>query len=58
MDARGHTHDLLVLSFHTPAHQEQCCEFCGIPVFDALVLDGSRLCSNCYDSRYNELGGG
>jgi L-amino acid N-acyltransferase YncA len=58
LDANGLTHDLLVLSYHTPAHREQCCEFCGIPVLEALVLDGSRLCSNCYESRYSELGGG
>jgi L-amino acid N-acyltransferase YncA len=57
-DANGLTHDLLVLSFHTPAHREQCCEFCGIPVLEALVLDGSRLCANCYETRYNELGTG
>ncbi len=58
LDANGVTHDLQVLSFHTRAHREQCCEFCGIPVLEALVLDGSRLCSNCYESRYSELGGG
>lgn len=58
VDANGLTHDLLVLSFHTRTHQEQCCEFCGIPVLEALVLDGSRLCSSCYESRYSELGGG
>ena len=58
LDANGLTHDLLVLSFHTRTHREQCCEFCGIPVLEALVLDGSRLCSNCYESRYHELGGG
>jgi L-amino acid N-acyltransferase YncA len=58
LDANGLTHDLLVLSFHARAHQEQCCEFCGIPVLEALVLEGSRLCSHCYELRYNELGGG
>ena len=58
LDANGVTHDLLVLSFQTRAHQEQCCEVCGIPVLEALVLDGSRLCANCYESRYSELGGG
>jgi len=58
LDANGHTHDLLVLSFHTHTHREQCCESCGIPVLEALMLDGSRLCSHCYESRYSELGGG
>ncbi len=51
-------HDLLVLSYHARAHQEPCCEFCGVPVVEALVLDGSMLCASCYDSRYNELGFG
>jgi len=58
LDANGVTHDLLVFGFHTRTHREQCCEFCGIPVLEALVLDGSRLCSNCYETRYNELGTG
>ena len=58
LDANGLTHDLLVLSFHTRTHRQQCCEFCGIPVLEALFLDGSRLCSNCYETRYNELGTG
>jgi L-amino acid N-acyltransferase YncA len=58
LDANGVIHDLQVLSFHTSAHREQCCEFCGVPVLEALVLDGSRLCLNCYESRYSELGGG
>ena len=56
MDANGLTHDLLVLSFHARAHRARCCEFCRIPVLDARVLDGSRLCPDCYDSRYSELG--
>ena len=58
LDANGLTHDLLVLSFHTSTHREQCCEFCGVPVLEALVLDGSRLCSSCYESRYSDLGTG
>lgn len=57
LDANGVTHDLLVLSFHTRTHEQQRCEVCGIPVLEALVLAGSRLCSNCYESRYSELGG-
>jgi L-amino acid N-acyltransferase YncA len=58
LDANGLTHDLLVLSFHTRAHRERRCEACGTPVLEALVLDGSRFCSSCYESRYSELGGG
>ncbi len=58
LDANGLTHDLLVLGFHTSTHREQCCEFCGIPVLEALFLDGARLCSSCYESRYSELGTG
>jgi L-amino acid N-acyltransferase YncA len=58
LGANGCTHDLLVLSFHTRMHQEQCCDFCGIPVLEALALEGSRLCSHCYELRYSELGGG
>lgn len=58
LDANGITHDLLVLSFQTRTHGEQCCDSCGIPVLEALALDGSRLCSHCYESRYSELGGG
>lgn len=58
LDANGLTHDLLVLGFHTRTHPEQCCEFCRMPVLEALVLDGSRLCSSCYESRYSELGVG
>jgi L-amino acid N-acyltransferase YncA len=58
LDANGLTHDLLVFGFHTRTHPEQCCEFCGIPVLEALVLDGSRFCSTCYESRYSELGVG
>jgi len=58
LDANGVARDLLVLSFQPRKHQEQTCESCGVPVLEALVLDGSRLCSNCYESRYSELGGG
>ncbi len=58
MGASGVTHDLLVLSFHTGKHQEQRCDDCGVPVLNALRLEGSRLCSSCYEFRYQELGGG
>ena len=54
----GLTHDLLVLGFHTRMHHEQRCEDCGIPVLEALSVDGARLCSQCYELRYQELGGG
>lgn len=58
IDVNGHTHDLVVLSYQTGAHRSQTCEACGIPVLNALSLEGSILCSNCYESRYSELGGG
>jgi L-amino acid N-acyltransferase YncA len=58
LGANGLTHDLLVLSFHPRMHQEQLCEYCGVPVLEALSVDGSRLCSHCYEDRYQELGGG
>ena len=58
LDANGLTHDLLVLSFHTRTHREQCCEVCEVPVLEALFLDGARLCASCYETRYNELGTG
>lgn len=54
----GRTHDLLVLSFRARLHPEQRCDCCGVPVLDALSVDGSRLCSSCYEDRYQELGGG
>jgi L-amino acid N-acyltransferase YncA len=54
----GLTHDLLVLSFHTKQHQEMRCDSCGTPVLTSLALDGSKLCSNCYEANYGELGGG
>ena len=57
LDANGLPHDLLVLSFHTRLHQEKCCGSCGVPVLAALSLDGVRLCSQCYESQYQELGG-
>jgi L-amino acid N-acyltransferase YncA len=54
----GVAHDLLVLGFITRLHGEQRCASCGTPVLEALSLDGSRLCSQCYEVRYQELGGG
>jgi len=58
LDANGLSHDLRVLSFHTRSHQGQSCEYCGAAVLEALFLDGARLCSSCYESRYNDLGVG
>jgi L-amino acid N-acyltransferase YncA len=58
MGADGRTHDLLMLSFHTRLHPEQKCSSCGTLVLSALALDGARLCSHCYEFRYQELGGG
>jgi len=56
--ANGQTHDLLMLSFHTRRHQELRCNSCGVLVLSALALDGIRLCSHCYELRYQELGVG
>ena len=58
VNAEGVTHDLLVLSFRTRLHLEQRCDNCGAPVLSALDLDRSNLCSQCYEARYQELGGG
>ena len=58
MGTNGLTHDLLMLSLFTRLHQEQRCSSCGVLVLSALALDGARLCSHCYESQYQELGGG
>lgn len=58
MGADGLPRDLLVLSFRTRLHPGQRCDACGTPVLSGLALDGSSLCSHCYESRYQELGGG
>ncbi len=58
LDANGLTHDLLVLCYHTRQHQENRCAGCGTPILTVLSLDGVALCSNCYELRYEELGGG
>jgi len=58
LDANGLTHDLLVLSFHTRQHPDSRCGACGVAVLAPLVLEGVRLCSHCYEARYEELGGG
>ncbi len=58
MDTQGVTHDLLLLSFRAALHEEQCCETCGVPVLMALALDGLRLCAHCFETKYEELGGG
>ena len=51
------THDLLVLGYLAQTHQEDSCHSCGTPVLNALSLDGARLCSQCFELRYKELGG-
>jgi L-amino acid N-acyltransferase YncA len=56
--ANGQIHDLLVLGFHVGPQAPQRCEACGLPVLSALALDRVRLCSHCYENRYQELGGG
>jgi hypothetical protein len=35
------------------------CALCGVAVLARLLRDGgNRLCSHCYESRYEELGSG
>jgi L-amino acid N-acyltransferase YncA len=58
LDANGLTHDLLMLSFHTRQHLDSYCGSCGASVLAPLVLEGVRLCSHCYETHYEELGGG
>lgn len=58
LDANGLTHDLLVLAFHTGQHRDSCCSSCGVSVLAPMVLEGVKLCSLCYELRYEELGGG
>ncbi len=58
LDINGLKHDLLILSFHTRTHGAKCCAVCGIPVLEALNLDGVKLCADCFESRYGELGSG
>jgi L-amino acid N-acyltransferase YncA len=58
LGADGVTRDLLVLSYQTRPNQGQRCDACGAPVLSGLALDGSSLCSHCYEFRYQELGGG
>ncbi len=50
MGAGGLTHDLLVLAFHPHKRQEQTCENCGVPVLNALSVDGARLCAVLRDA--------
>lgn len=56
-DAKGQTHDLHVLSYHTSRHTGKRCSSCGEPILTALTLEGSRLCSHCHEFQYRELGG-
>ncbi len=58
LDANGLTHDLLVLSFHTRQHLDNRCGSCGVSILVPLALEGVPLCSYCYESSYEELGGG
>jgi L-amino acid N-acyltransferase YncA len=58
LDANGLPHDLLVLSYHTEQHAENRCPSCGASVLAPLLLDGAQFCAHCYESRYEELGGG
>lgn len=58
MDTLGITHDLLVYSFRTTSHEALRCAICAVPVLTALALDGQQLCAHCFETRYEELGGG
>lgn len=58
LDANGLTHDLVMLSFHTRQHPDNRCGSCGVSVLAPLTMEGMRLCAHCYESRYEELGGG
>jgi L-amino acid N-acyltransferase YncA len=58
MDANGLTHDLVVLSYRAQLDRQQRCSSCGAPVLTALSLEGAQLCSHCFESQYEELGGG
>ena len=57
VDATGQTHDLLVLSYHTRLHKGKRCSSCGAAILTALTLEGTRMCSHCYEFQYRELGG-
>jgi len=57
-DGNGLAHDLVMLSFHTRKHLDNRCGSCGVSVLAPLSMDGLRLCSHCYEQRYEELGGG
>ena len=58
IDVHGLTHDLLLMSFRPAAREQQRCALCGVPVLMALALDGESLCTDCFEIRYEELGGG
>lgn len=58
MDGDGQTRDLLLLSFRTKEDQGNHCEGCGASVLTGLFLENARLCSLCYELRYQELGAG
>ena len=58
MDINGVTHDLVVLSFHTRYHPDNRCGNCGVSVLAPVVMEGLKLCSLCYELRYEELGSG
>lgn len=54
----GCTHDVLVYSYFAKQQHEHRCDACGTPIMAGLTLDGARLCTLCYHTRYAELGGG
>ncbi len=46
LSENGLTHDLLVLAFQPHKRQEQTCDDCGVPVLNALVVDGAGFARN------------
>ena len=54
----GKMHDLVLFAFHRRRNQDRRCESCGTPVLAGFSLGTTRLCSFCFESQYQELGGG
>ena len=57
MCADGLTCDLLLWSFQTRLNQDQRCSSCGCWCCPRPPLDGTTLCSHCFEIQYEELGG-
>lgn len=54
----GCLHDLLVYSYQAKQHEDQRCDGCGTAVLAAMSLHGTTLCAMCFQTEYQELGGG